>query len=133
VTVVDASVVVAALVDNGPDGQWAADLLAEPSAFAPHLMPVEVTQIIRRLVHAGSVSADVAALALEDLSDLAIPLHEFGPYADRVWELRDTVTTYDAWYVALAESFDVPLATLDGKLAKAPGPRCEFRTPVGAG
>jgi predicted nucleic acid-binding protein len=133
VTVVDASVVVAGLIDDGPEGRWAADLLADPLLAAPHLLPVEVAQILRRLVRAGSLSADVAVLALEDLSDLALPLHSFGPYADRVWELRDTVTAYDAWYVAVAESFDVPLATLDRKLAKAPGPRCDFRMPTGRG
>lgn len=71
-TVVDASVVVAALLDRGPDGEWAADVLTEPSVIAPHLMPVEVTQTIRRLVHAGSVSVDAAALAIDDLADLAI-------------------------------------------------------------
>ena len=130
-TVVDASVVVAGLVADGPDARWAAHVLADPSITAPHLLPVEVTQIMRRLVHAGSLGADVAALALEDLSDLSIPLYDFGPYADRVWALRDTVTAYDAWYVALAESFEVRLATLDRKLANAPGPRCEFRVPGG--
>lgn len=128
-TVVDASVAVAALVDEGREGRWARELLAEPAVIAPHLLPVAVTQTLRRLVRARSLSADVAALALEDLSDLAIPLHEFGPHSDRVWELRDTLTAYDAWYVALAESFEVPLATLDRTLVKARGPRCEFRMP----
>ena len=129
-TVVDSSVVVAGLVDNGPDGEWAADLLAAPTVIAPHLLPVEVNQILRRLVSAHLLSADVAALALDDFSDLAIPLHDFGPYARRVWKLRETVTAYDAWYVALAEAFEVPLATLDRRLAKATGPRCEFRVPT---
>jgi predicted nucleic acid-binding protein len=129
VTVVDASVVIAALLDDGPVGQWAADVLTEPAVIAAHLMPAEVTQTIRRLVHAGSVSADVAAMALDDLADLAIPLFEFAPHGDRVWELRDTLTAYDAWYVALAEWVDSPLATLDRRLAKASGPRCPFRLP----
>jgi predicted nucleic acid-binding protein len=127
--VVDASVVVAALLDQGPDGEWAADVLSEPSVIAPHLMPAEVTQTIRRLAHAESVSADAAALALDDLANLAIPLFEFGPHADRVWELRDSLTAYDAWYVALAETLDVGLATLDRRLARASGPRCDFRLP----
>lgn len=92
-------------------------------------MPVEVTQIIRRHVLARTISSDVGALALADLADLAIPLFDFGPHADRVWELRDTVTAYDAWYVALAESLGVPLATLDRRLTKGSGPRCEFLIP----
>jgi len=129
VTVVDGSVAVAALVDEGREGRWARELLAESVVIAPHLLPVEVTQTLRRLVRARSLSADVAALALEDLSDLAIPLHEFGPHTDRVWELRDAVTAYDAWYIALAETFEVPLATLDRKLANVRGPRCDFRMP----
>ena len=48
--------------------------------------------------------------------------------AARVWELRDTVRPYDAWYVAASESFGVPLATLDARLVGAPGPECEFLT-----
>lgn len=128
-TVVDASVVVAALLDDGPDGEWAAQLLAEPSVLAPHLMPAEVTQTIRRLVRSEFISVDAAALALDDLDDLAIPLFGFAPHADRVWELRDSLTAYDAWYVALAEALGVGLATLDRRLARAPGPRCDFRLP----
>ena len=77
------------------------------------------------------MSADAAALAYADLLDLRIQMYPYAPFSVRVWELRDTVTPYDAWYVALAEFLEVPLATLDGKLAKAPGPRCEFRRPTG--
>jgi predicted nucleic acid-binding protein len=127
--VVDASVVVAALLDDGPDGEWAAQLLAEPSVLAPHLMPAEVTQTIRRLVRSEFISVDAAALALDDLDDLAIPLFGFAPHADRVWELRDSLTAYDAWYVALAEALGVGLATLDRRLVRAPGPQCDFRLP----
>ncbi len=53
----------------------------------------------------------------------------YEPFADRVWQLRHSVTPYDAWYVAIAEAFEVPLATLDHRLANAPGPRCSFSTP----
>jgi predicted nucleic acid-binding protein len=128
--VVDASVVVAAILDAGSYGEWAADVLSEPSVIAPHLMPVEVTQTIRRLVRSESVSVDSAALALDDLAELAIPLFEFAPHAQRVCELRDSVTAYDAWYVALAEAYDLPVATLDSRLIAAAGPTCEFRTPA---
>jgi predicted nucleic acid-binding protein len=129
VTVIDASVVVAGLLDDGPEGAWARSVLAEPSVIAPHLLPVEVTQTVRRLVRAGTISDDLGAFAMDDLKDLALPLHDFAPYADRVWELRAGVTAYDAWYVALAESFDVPLATLDHRLTGATGPRCDFLLP----
>lgn len=46
-----------------------------------------------------------------------------------MWEIRSSVRTYDAWYVAVAEALDLPLATLDTRLTSAPGPRCEFITP----
>lgn len=128
-TVIDASVVVAGLLDDGDEGRWARGVLADPSVIAPHLLPVEVTQTVRRLVHSGAISDDVGAFAMDDLIDLALPLHDFAPYADRVWELRAGVTAYDAWSIALAETFDVPLATLDHRLTKATGPRCDFLLP----
>jgi predicted nucleic acid-binding protein len=60
---------------------------------------------------------------------LEIELLPFAPFSDRIWELRHTVTSYDAWYVAVAENLAVPLATLDDRPARANGPKCEFRTP----
>jgi len=70
-----------------------------------------------------------AQAALEDLLQLDLELHPYAPFAERVWELRRAVSSYDAWYVALAEAFDLPLATLDEKLARAPGIRCEMLMP----
>lgn len=131
-TVVDASVVVAALIDTGPAGTWAEALLTSDSLAAPHLMPVEVANILRRTVAAGEVSPDVAALAHADLLALRVELFPYAPFGERVWEMRENVTAYDAWYVAVAESLDAPVATLDTKLGRAPGPRCDFVTPAGA-
>lgn len=127
--VVDASVVVAALIDGGPIGSWSDGLLAADTLAAPHLMPVETANILRRAVRAGEISADAASLAHAELLQLRVALFAYEPLADRVWELRETVTAYDAWYVALAESLSVPLATLDERLRRAPGPRCEFTFP----
>lgn len=67
--------------------------------------------------------------AVVDASLLVAQLVPFTPFAERVWELRANVTSYDAWYVAVAEQFDLPLATLDRRLAKATGPRCRFLLP----
>jgi predicted nucleic acid-binding protein len=58
-----------------------------------------------------------------------VELYPFLPFQDRVWQLRESLTAYDAWYVALAEAHDVPLATLDRRLAASPGPHCGFLTP----
>jgi len=127
--VVDASVIVAALVDGGSDGEWAATELAHEDLVAPHLMPVEVANILRRAVLAGNLSADVGALAHGDLVRLRIALFPYEPHAERVWTLRDNLTAYDGWYVALAEALELPLLTLDRRVARASGPRCEFRLP----
>ena len=132
-TVVDASTVVAALVDSGTEGKWAEEILAGGRLFAPHLMPVEVANILRRAQQAGQISADVASLAHADLQELRVDLFAYEPFAHRVWELRANVTAYDAWYVALAEELDVPLATLDARLANATGPRCAFAQLTGLG
>ncbi len=126
--VLDANVVVAALIDSGGDGAWAEDLLTQDGLAAPHLMMVEVANILRRSVLAGEVSADAATLAHNDLLDLRVDLFGYEAFAPRVWELRENVTCYDAWYVALAEALAAPLATLDVKLTRAAGPRCRFLT-----
>jgi predicted nucleic acid-binding protein len=128
--VADASVVVAALVDGGRDGAWAERVLASEAIAAPHLMPAEAANILRLAARAGDISEDAAAIAYASLQALAVQLHPFDRFADRIWQLRQTVTSYDAWYVALAEELDVPLATLDGRLTRAPGPRCRFVTPA---
>ena len=70
--VVDASMVVAGLTDSGADGRWAEALLAGDSLAAPHLMPVEAGNILRRAAQAGDISADVASLAHTDLLDLRV-------------------------------------------------------------
>ncbi len=130
-TVIDASVVVAALIDTGSVGRWAERRLDESSLAAPHLMPVEAANILRRAEMAGELSSDVAALGHRDLLDVHAVLFPYEPFAERVWELRETVTAYDAWYVALAEALEAPLATLDRRLAGAPGPRCQIEVPRG--
>jgi predicted nucleic acid-binding protein len=127
--VVDASVVVAALIDDGPVGRWAEELVASTPLAAPHLMPVEAANILRRAALAGDVSDDIASLAHADLQGLAVELFPYDLLADRIWELRGAVTAYDGWYVALAESLKAPLATLDARLTRAPGPRCSFIGP----
>ncbi len=127
--VVDASAVVAGLVDDGPHGWWAELALASGPLAAPHHMPVEAANILRRAVSAGELSDDVAGLAHADLLALRVELFTYEVLAERVWELRGAVTAYDACYVALAESLHAPLVTLDARLSRAPGPRCAFKLP----
>jgi predicted nucleic acid-binding protein len=127
--VIDASLVVAALIDTGKDGTWAHELLGTDQLVAPHLMPVEVANILRRAALDGDLSADSAALAHADLLALPIDLFPYGPFSSRVWELRANLTCYDAWYVSLAEALGARLATLDVRLRRSRGPRCLFETP----
>lgn len=129
ILVVDASVVVAALIDQGPDGVWAEDILGTATLCAPHLMPVEAANILRRAALAGDIGADTAALAHHELVSLHCELFAYALLAERVWELRSNVTAYDACYVALAESLDCELATLDRAMSRASGPYCRFRVP----
>jgi predicted nucleic acid-binding protein len=127
--VVDASVLVAATTDSGSEGVWAEEILSQGELVAPHLVLVEATNILRRLEGSKDVSPLEATAAQRDVMRLAIELLPFEPFAERVWELRRNVTSYDAWYVAIAEAFHFPLATLDRRLARAPGPSCRFLTP----
>ena len=120
---------VAALIDTGPHGAWAEKVLAGGSLYAPELAHAEATNIFRRLERASLISTPEANAAQDDLMDLDIDLFPFEPFADRIWELRHDVTSYDAWYVALAEALKLPLATLDGSLSKSHGVTCKFRVP----
>jgi predicted nucleic acid-binding protein len=127
--VVDASLVVSALVDSGVTGHWAESALTAEPLSAPYLMPAEAANILRRAEAAGEITADVAAMAHADLLALRVELFPYPPFGQRIWELRRNVTAYDAWYVALAEFLGTRVATLDLKLARASGPGCEFVTP----
>jgi predicted nucleic acid-binding protein len=127
--VTDASVLVAAVADAGPQGTWAEGIVGGGDLVAPHLVLAEATNILRRLELAGRLAQLEAANAARDLLDLDLSLLPFQPFAERVWELRSTVSSYDAWYVAAAEALELPLATLDRRLAEAPGPRCDFLLP----
>ena len=127
--VVDASVVAAALTDTGRVGRWAEAMLVSGPLTAPHLMPAEVASILRRSAMAGDLSIDAAALAHSDLASLPVELFPYAPFAERAWQLRSNISSYDAWYVALAESLGARLATLDARLSRAPGTDCEFAVP----
>ena len=124
--VVDSSVVVAALVDTGANGKWAEEIIAHSPLYGPELIRVEVSNVLRRLEQARQITAPEANAAYVDFMQLQIELYAFDPFSDRIWELRHNVTSYDAWYVAVAEALGLPLATLDERLAGAKGPKCRF-------
>jgi predicted nucleic acid-binding protein len=127
--VCDASALVAALLDGGAAGRWAADTLAAGDLAAPSLAVFEAANIIRRHELAGQVSEDQASQAHADLLDLAIELWPYELIAPRAWQLRRNLAGYDASYVALAELLDARLVTLDERIARAPGVSCPVNTP----
>lgn len=90
---------------------------------APHVLDLEVAQVLRRFVAAGAITASRANLALEDLIDLSLTRYPHDVLLGRVWELRDSLTAYDAAYVALAEALGAPLVTCDRKVVSASGHR----------
>jgi predicted nucleic acid-binding protein len=124
VLVVDASVLVVALADDGADGDAARSRLRGEELAAPELLDLEVTSVLRKQRGAGLIDDRRALLALTDLRAVPIRRAPHLPLLSRCWELRENLTIYDAAYVALAELLQADLLTADSRLAAAPGPRC---------
>ena len=122
--VVDASVLVVALADDGTDGDAARTRLRGEELAAPELLDLEVTSVLRKQRGVGLIDDRRALLALTDLRALPIQRAPHLPLLSRCWELRENLTIYDAAYVALAELLQADLLTADSRLAVAPGPRC---------
>jgi predicted nucleic acid-binding protein len=95
------------------------------SLHAPHLLDVEVAQVLRRYVRDKTIAAQRGEEALEDLGDMPLRRYPHDFLIPRVWELRATLTAYDAVYVALAEVLDAPLLSCDTKIASASGHSAE--------
>jgi predicted nucleic acid-binding protein len=122
VIVLDASAV-AQLVLGSPGWREVEQRVRDPevSIHAPHLLLVEVAQVIRRQERARAISARSGAAAMTDLAALDLTLHGHDVLLPRIWELRVNLSAYDAAYVALAEALGAPLLTFDSRLARAPG------------
>ena len=102
-------------------GATVAGRIHDEQLVAPQLFLVECLQVLRRLVFNGSLSSVIAESVVADLVDLDIELQDHRDLFWRVWELRHTITAYDATYIALSELLEVPLLTTDAKLAGAGG------------
>jgi len=124
--VVDASAIVAAIADRSVPN-LVQELQTERYLHAPYLIDMEVTQSLRRMARSGRLTVDRASDARVDYVNLRIRRYRHVPLLERVWELRNTLTAYDAAYVALAEILGAPLVTCDARLARAQGHEAEIR------
>ena len=122
--VIDASAVLELVLrtDKGKQVEARA-LVAEESLHAPHLVDVEITQALRRLTQLKELTPQRAKQALDDHAALHIKRANHRDMLERLWELRESITAYDATYVALAEVLESPLVTCDSKLARSHGHR----------
>jgi predicted nucleic acid-binding protein len=127
VIVVDASALLEALLRT-PAAKAVENRLFAPgqTLHAPHLLDVEVAQVIRRYAANGEIDSERGRMALTDLADLPLRRYPHDILLLRIWDLRNNLTAYDAAYVALAEALDAPLLTRDRRLAAAAGHRAQI-------
>jgi predicted nucleic acid-binding protein len=98
-------------------------LAAEERLHAPHLLDLEVAQVLRRLTQLKEITAVRAREALDDYAGLFVERGAHRELLQRIWQLRDSMTAYDGAYVALGEALDAPVLTCDAKLARSHGHR----------
>ena len=119
--VLDASGAIELLLNTAAGKRLSARLADESEAVhAPHLIDMEIAQVLRRYVRHGMLSERTGALALERWRSLDVERYSHEPFLGRVWQLRDNLTAYDAVYIALAEALSTVLVTGDRKLVGAP-------------
>jgi predicted nucleic acid-binding protein len=125
--VVDASALVEVLLQM-PAADRIEPLLFDPdeALHAPHLLDIEIAQVVRRFASRGDISDETGRSVLTDLAELGIRRHPHDAFLPRVWKLRHNMTAYDAVYVALAEALSAPLLTRDRRLAGARGHRARI-------
>ena len=125
--VVDASALLELLLGTARADRIASFALApEERLHAPHLLDIEIAQALRRLVQLAEITTARAQQALDDQAALVVDRHSHQDLLPRIWQLRESITAYDAAYVALAEALDAPLLTCDAKLARSHGHRARM-------
>jgi predicted nucleic acid-binding protein len=120
--VLDASAAIDWLLQT-PAGQRIENRISSrnESLHAPHLLDLEVTQVLRRLAQQNTISSRRAEEAVQDLTDLRIRLYPHTAFLARIWQLRHNVSPYDAAYIVLAETLGGTLVTRDARLGSTAG------------
>jgi len=122
VIVVDASALLEVLLNTSAGTLVTRRLFAENETLhAPHLVDLEIAQVLRRYALTGDLKSTRGLQALEDLADFPLTRYPHDLLLPRIWELRHNITAYDAAYIALAEALAAPLLTRDAALASAGG------------
>lgn len=117
--VIDASALIEVLLRTPAASTIAGALIESGPVHAPHLIDVEVAQVLRRYVLSGDIGMDLGSAALADLQNFPALRHRHDFLLPRVWQLRNNLSAYDAVYLALAEALDAPLLTHDARLRTA--------------
>ena len=126
----DASVMLEVILRTATGMRALRPLLSEDeSLHAPHLLDLEVVQVLRRYLRAGIIDEKRATEALEDYSSFSIQRYPHDLFLARIWELRRNLTAYDAAYIALAEALEATFLTCDRALAKSAGHRANIVLP----
>lgn len=123
--VVDSSLAIELFLPT-PLGERIAERVFDEERHVPHLIDVEFASALRRLTRFGGLDGNAAQRALDNFGDWRLVRHEHGNLLPRIWQLRDSVSAYDAAYVALAEMLEAPLLTCDAKLSRAHGHRARI-------
>lgn len=119
--VLDASAMLELLLGTPKGQQVREQYVVEGESFhVPHLLDLEVAQVLRRYASRGLLSDHRTRQALQDFLDFPLIRYSHEPFLPRIWALRDSISAYDAIYMALAEVLSIPLLTGDARLASSP-------------